>query len=59
MLVRLDDLIERLNQSDPPFDSWQAATEEVEVFVEQLEQHEDHETDMIELLMPGRPQDGD
>ena len=57
LLARLDDLIQRLSQSEPPFESWQAATDEVELFVEQLEQHEDHETDMIELLMPGRQQD--
>lgn len=52
LLCRLDDLIDRLAQIDPPFDSWQAAMDELEMFVDLLEQHEERESESIETLMP-------
>ena len=59
LLARLDDLIQRLSETDPPFASWQAAIAEVEMFVDVLEQHEEQEADSIETLMPARPQDNE
>jgi hemerythrin-like domain-containing protein len=55
LLVRLDDLMARLNQTEPPFASWQAAMEEVELFVDVLEQHEERESESIKILMPSEP----
>jgi hypothetical protein len=52
LLARLDDLIQRLNQTEPPFASWQAAMDEVEIFVNALEQHEEQESESIKILMP-------
>jgi hypothetical protein len=52
LLARLDDLIQRLGQTEPPFASWQAAMDELESFVDLLEQHEEQEADSIERLMP-------
>ena len=56
LLARLDDLIQRLGQTEPPFDSWQAAMDELESFVDLLEQHEEQEADSIGMLMPARTQ---
>jgi hypothetical protein len=52
LLVRLDDLTSRLGQIEPPFASWQAAIDELESFVDLLEQHEEQESESIEMLMP-------
>ncbi len=54
---RLDDLIERLNQPEPPFSSWEAAMQEVQLFVDVLEQHEEQESDSFEILMPAERRD--
>jgi hypothetical protein len=52
LLNRLDDLIGRLGKTEPPFASWQAAMDELESFVDLLEQHEEQEAESIERLMP-------
>ncbi len=52
LIVRLDELISQLDEVDPPFPSWEAAMEQFEVFIVALEQHEDHELDSIEVLIP-------
>jgi hypothetical protein len=49
---RLDNLIERLDQVVPPFASWQNAMDEVELFVDALEQHEEQESETFKMLMP-------
>ena len=54
LLERLDGLIDRLDQTEPPFASWQAAMEEVELFVDVLEQHEDQESESFEMLIPAK-----
>ena len=57
LIERLDSLNARLDEVDPPFPSWEAAMEQFELFIVALEQHEDHELDSIEMLMP-RPNKG-
>ena len=52
LLSRLDTLINRLGELDPPYDSWQEAVEEVERFCDALEQHEEQESDCITWLLP-------
>ncbi len=52
LFAQLDDLTDRLNQLDPPFVSWQRATEEVEAFVAVLEEHERREAENMEELIP-------
>ena len=52
LLKRIDELIERLDQLEPPFQNWQQAIDEIEAFVSLLEQHEAHEWDCIEILLP-------
>ena len=52
LITRLDSLISRLDEVDPPFASWEAAMEQFEMFIVALEQHEDQELDSIEMLMP-------
>lgn len=52
LLSRLDTLISRLSELEPPFDSWQQAVEEVERFCDALEQHEEQESDCITWLLP-------
>ena len=54
---RLDNLIERLDQVVPPFASWQNAMDEVELFVDALEQHEDQESENFRMLMPPEGQE--
>ena len=54
LLERLDDLIQRLEQTEPPFDSWQTAIDQVELFVDVLEQHEDQESESFEMLIPAQ-----
>ncbi|TWT91277.1 hemerythrin domain-containing protein [Stieleria varia] len=49
---RLQEFIDRLNQPDPPFDSWTAAIDELELIVDALEQHEDQESESLHILMP-------
>lgn len=52
LLARLDELISRLSEADPPFESWQQAVEEVELFWDALELHEEQESDCITWLAP-------
>lgn len=56
LLERLDHFIGRLEGTEAPFESWTAATEELELLVDVLEQHEEQESDSIELLMPRDPE---
>jgi iron-sulfur cluster repair protein YtfE (RIC family) len=50
--TRLDDLIDRLAQTEPPFDSWEQAVQEVDLFIDALEQHEEQESASITWLSP-------
>jgi hypothetical protein len=52
LLERLDDLVTRLNELDPPFISWQAAIEELELLTVLVEQHEDQESESLCALIP-------
>jgi iron-sulfur cluster repair protein YtfE (RIC family) len=52
LLVRLDGLISKLGELEPPFDSWQQAIGEVELFCDALDQHEEQESDCIAWLLP-------
>ncbi len=52
LLGQLDELVGNLSQSKPHFDSWKAAIEKVEWFVDLLEQHEDQEAESVSALMP-------
>jgi hypothetical protein len=47
--------MDRLNETVPPFGSWQAAIDEAEMFFDVLEQHEDQESESFEMLMPYYP----
>ena len=51
IMHRLDGLMERLNQLEPPFKSWLAAMGEVESFVSGLAQHEREESDTVAALL--------
>ena len=59
LVGRLDDLRIRLKETDPQFESWTSAMEEVDVFFEAMEQHERSESDRVCMLMPGECIDGD
>ena len=52
LLAQLDDFSARLNETDPPFASWQAAMSEVESFIARLERHEAMESNAIEKFLP-------
>jgi iron-sulfur cluster repair protein YtfE (RIC family) len=52
LAARLENLIARLDQLDPPFRSWEAAINEVEAFMVSLERHEERESDSVMMLMP-------
>lgn len=52
LLGRAEDMIARLDQIDPPFESWQQAMDEMDGLVSLLEQHESNEWDSIEMLLP-------
>lgn len=52
LLRRLDDLISRLNETEPPFDSWEQAIREVDLFMDAIEQHEEQEHANITWLSP-------
>ena len=51
LLIRLDDLIERLNHLEPPFQSWLEAMQEIELFTLQLQEHEDYEWEQINAIV--------
>lgn len=48
---KLDGLIDRLNDLEPPFDSWQSAMAEVGEFFDDLEQHEKQESESVAGLI--------
>ena len=50
--TRLEDLISRLEELDPPFDSWQEAIEELHRFACVLEEHNHCERESLQMLMP-------
>ncbi len=54
LLASLDDFIEHLKQLEPPFTSWQAAMEEIDLFFIQVEQHEEQEADSLRAMMPNK-----
>ena len=51
ILQRLDALMERLSQLEPPFESWVAAMGEIEGFVGGLHQHEREESDSFSAVL--------
>jgi hypothetical protein len=53
LLHDLDDFVERLNRLQPPFDSWQIAMREFDLFFSRLEQHEEQESESITTMIPG------
>ncbi|MCA9158371.1 MAG: hemerythrin domain-containing protein [Planctomycetales bacterium] len=50
LLERLGRLIHSLGTAEPEFDSWDAATNEFELFVDKLEQHEEREAESVGWL---------
>ena len=52
LLARMDDLYEKLMQLEPPFASWQDAVQQIGLFVDVLEQHEEQESENIHWLSP-------
>ncbi len=52
LLSQLDVLIDRLDELEPPFDSWQDAIGQVESFIESLDHHEEEEAAYITWLLP-------
>lgn len=58
LLSRLDDLHSRLKETDPPFESWTAAMDEVDVFFEAMDQHERSESDRVRMLLPNELDEG-
>ncbi len=52
LLDQLGDLMERLNQLEPPFQSWQRALDEFEQVVAAIESHETWESECIADLIP-------
>lgn len=59
LLLRFEELIGRLEQTVPPFDSWEAAMEEVVILVETLEQHEENESESVRMLLAVGPDQPD
>jgi hypothetical protein len=47
---RIDDLISRLSELDPPFESFQQAIDQVGLFVDAFEQHEEQEAQGLQWL---------
>lgn len=52
LLGDLDDFMQRLDHSDPPFATWQLAINEFDQFFCRLEIHEEQESDSMKCLMP-------
>lgn len=52
LLDRLAQLMERLNQLEPPYDSWQDALAEFEQIVVAIEDHEAEESRQVAALIP-------
>jgi hypothetical protein len=53
---RIDMLIQRLDELEPPFDSFDQAVEDVGLFIDAFELHEEHETQCLQWLT-ARPLD--
>lgn len=53
LFSELDNLIDRLNQVDPPFDSWQRAVDEVRAMLNLVTRHEESEAANIQSLISG------
>lgn len=51
ILRRLDGLMQRLSQLEPPFESWVAAMQEIESFVNSLHRHEREESDSFSAML--------
>ena len=51
LLCQLDDLILNLTALEPPYDSWQSAMAQIDRFVDDLEQHEEQESDSVRTMM--------
>ncbi|MEZ6059891.1 MAG: hemerythrin domain-containing protein [Planctomycetaceae bacterium] len=47
LLKQLDVLVDRLHQSEPPFDSWQQACAELDTVLDLLNQHETQELSIL------------
>ena len=52
LVARMDVLYEKLMQLEPPFASWQDAVQQIGLFVDVLEQHEEQESENIHWLSP-------
>lgn len=52
LLSRLDQLHARLKALEPPFESWTAAMDDVDVLFEEMQRHERDESDRVKMLMP-------
>ncbi|GAA5510881.1 hemerythrin domain-containing protein [Novipirellula caenicola] len=52
LLSELDDLADRLDQVEPPFESWPDAVHEVTLFIDRFEEHEECEAEHILWLAP-------
>ena len=50
LLERLDQLIGRLRASPLPFDSWQDALDELDLFLDSLDEHEEQEETSFQLV---------
>lgn len=59
LIHRLDELHSRLKETDPQFESWTAAMDEVDLFFEAMEQHERSESDRVSMLIPGDLNEGE
>ncbi len=55
---RLDRLIAKLSELDPPFNSFQQAIDEVSLFVDAFEQHEEEESQGLTWLTKLTPRSG-
>ncbi len=51
IMERLDELMERLNELEPPFESWSTAMNEIEAFIDRLHQHESDESGSFATIM--------
>jgi hypothetical protein len=52
LLHDLEDFMTRLKQLEPPFESWQSAMREIDLFFDRLEQHEEQESNCLKALIP-------
>jgi molybdopterin converting factor small subunit len=59
LLEALQDLHDRLSQTEPEFRSWTEAMDQVDVYFAQMEQHELQEFDRLCMLIPGMQGDAE